>query len=163
MTAKSQTMINSTLSCDAFAKNPASTTLGNKNQKLIKRKKIAAEVNIKDRLFLLNPNFTDERLEPRNQLYFCPFNAMLEGVIKYYPQLTEQLEITYIDFKRPRKTIVNMLGEENQGTPLLIITNLEVDITDIKTKHVNEFTFVSGAEDILNYLAKVYSIPLPHP
>ena len=67
--------------------------------------------NHKDHLFLLNPNFKDDNKGIKDQVYYCPFNAMLEGVLKYFPHLREELKITYVDFPRPRKQIIEILGE----------------------------------------------------
>ena len=117
----------------------------------------------KDRLFLLNPGFEDSRLEPVNQKYYCPFNAMLEGVLGYYPELREKLEITYIDFPRPRKQIVEILGEENQGLPLLIIERRNLDLSSLKVREYEGVLFLAGSDEIVKYFAMAFSIPLPHP
>ena len=116
-----------------------------------------------DKLFLLNPSFTDNRLEPKDQLYFCPFNAMLEGVLKYYPELKDELEIIYVNFERPRQPICELLGEEHQGTPLLIIENKDLDISTLNVKDYNGKSFIVGPSDIVNYFALAYKIPIPHP
>lgn len=117
----------------------------------------------RDRLFLLNPNFTDSRLQPEGQHYFCPFNAMLEGILKYYPFLKDSLEITHVDFPRPRTSIVEIVGEENQGLPLMVIEKMDGDLSSISVKEFNDTFFIMGTEQILRYLAKTYGIPLPHP
>ena len=111
---------------------------------------------------MLNPDFTDDRLQPQGQLYFCPFNAMLEGVLKYYPNLHQHLDITHINFQRPRNIIVEMVGEENQDMPLLIIKNVVANPV-IGIKQCNDHKFIVGAENILKYLAINYHVPLPHP
>ena len=45
-------------------------------------------------LFLLKPDFTDSSADNEGRKYFCPHCAMIEGVLKYYPQLSEQIEET---------------------------------------------------------------------
>ena len=72
-------------------------------------------------LFLLNPNFNDKRLTPLKQAYYCPHCAMIEGILHYYPELRDSVEIVYVDFPRPRNAIIELLGEENQGCPVLLI------------------------------------------
>jgi len=116
-----------------------------------------------DRLFLLNPGFKDARFEPQNQLYYCPFNAMMEGILTYYPDLKQKIEIYHVDFSRPRKMIIEILGEENQGLPLLIIGRRDVDLSSIKTVNYQGNIFIRGTDDITKYLALAYQIPLPHP
>jgi len=117
---------------------------------------------IKDQLFLLNPGFTDARLEPQNQLYYCPFNAMMEGILTYYPELKKQIDIYHVDFPIPRKKIVEILGEENQGVPLLIIGRRDVDLSAIHVLKYQGNIFIRGTDDITKYLALAYQIPLPH-
>ncbi len=116
----------------------------------------------KDRLFLLNPNFMDADRQPEGQIYYCPFNAMLEGVLHYYPNLREDLEITYIDFPRPRTQIINLLGEENQGMPLMIIERKDIDLRALNVMHYEEKNFIMGSEAIATYLSLAYGIPVPH-
>lgn len=116
-----------------------------------------------DKLFLLNPNFKDDNLEPAGQLYYCPFNAMLEGVLHYYPELRDKLDITYVDFPRPRKEIVKYLGEENQGSPVLIIREEGTDLANIKVQKHNGNQFIHGNLAIAKYLARKFDIPQFHP
>lgn len=150
--------------CNAFAMDTMhSESIQISSKEYVAKHKVLTGNNNQDRLFLLNPNFIDSRLQPQGQVYFCPFNAMLEGVLKYYPTLHQYLNITYIDFQRPRKTIVQILGEENQSMPLLIIENSEVDLAAVNSKEFNSHVFVVGPENILKYLAKAYDVPLPHP
>lgn len=117
----------------------------------------------KDRLFLLNPNFKDERLGAESQFYFCPFNAMLEGVLHYYPELKDKLDITYVDFPRPRKPIIHLLGEENQGTPVLVLPSGQEHSTQLPVQQYRENRFIHGSEGIAAYLAEKYGIALIHP
>lgn len=83
------------------------------------------------KLFLLKPDFIDKNRDAHTK-YFCPENAMINGVINYYPKLKELLEIEYIDFERPRKQLIKLVGEENQGCPNLIISKNEIEgYTDV--------------------------------
>ena len=116
-----------------------------------------------DQLFLLNPNFSDHRIDKNNQLYYCPFNAMIEGVLKYFPEIREELNITYVDFPRPRKAIIEILGEEHQGTPLLIIARENVQLEGLNIKKANGRKFLHGAPDIAQYFSRTLGIARPHP
>ena len=82
------------------------------------------------KLFLLNPNFHDSRLTPPEQPYYCPHCAMVEGILQYYPGLREKMEVIYVDFPRPRNAIIELIGEENQGCPVLLISKAENETTD---------------------------------
>jgi hypothetical protein len=41
------------------------------------------------------------------------------GFLSYNPDISQQLEIIYIDYKRSRPRIIEYLGEENQSSPVL--------------------------------------------
>lgn len=116
-----------------------------------------------DQLFLLNPNFSDDRIGNKNQLYYCPFNVMIEGFLKYFPKIKEKLNITYVDFPRPRKAIIEILGKEHQGTPLLIIEQEDVQLEGLNIQSANGRKFVHGAPDIARYLSRAFAIAVPHP
>lgn len=88
---------------------------------------------------------------------------MLEGVIKYYPELKDHFEIVYIDFPRPRNKVIDLLGEENQSLPSLVINNNVMDLSSLNAKYSNDQLFLISAEDILKYFAQQHGIPLPHP
>ena len=62
--------------------------------------KLKKTPNKMTKLFLLRPNFPDKKLSETN-IYFCPDCAMIEGVLSYYPELKQKVEITYVDFEVP--------------------------------------------------------------
>jgi hypothetical protein len=68
----------------------------------------------KDTLFLLKPDFQDPGKDTR---YFCPGCAYLEGFLSFYPRVRHAIQVSYIDFPRPRAAIVGMLGETHQIAP----------------------------------------------
>jgi len=115
------------------------------------------------KLFLLKPGFTDPNMDNEGKLYYCPHNALIEGVIKYYPQLEEMIEIHRVDFKRPRPAIIELIGEENQSCPVLIIDNKQDKNTDTSyfTTHGDKL-FVDSTELICKYLAEKFGIGIPH-
>ena len=55
-----------------------------------------------DRLFLLNPGWTDDQGGP----WYCPPGARIEGVLSLYPRLREQVQVTHLDHPRPRAAVV---------------------------------------------------------
>lgn len=117
-----------------------------------------------EKLFLLKPNFKDIRVDSTEQDYYCPHCAMVEGVLTYYPSLREIIEVIHIDFQRPRNQLVELVGEENQGCPNLVIskqTNSNVQ-TDYFNSY-NDVLFVNKKELIVKYLADKYKIGKPHP
>ncbi len=115
------------------------------------------------KLFLLKPDFTDVNADNEGKLYYCPHNALIEGVIKYYPQLEEMLEINYVDFKRPRQAIIEIIGEENQSCPVLIIDNKKDSGVDTSYFTLyGDKLFVDSTELITKYLAEKFGIGTAH-
>jgi len=117
-----------------------------------------------ERLFLLNPDFQDVNVDGTTQLYYCPHNAMIEGLLKYYPELKNKIDIKYIDFPRPRKQLVKLIGEEHQGSPCLVISKDNAGKVD--TSYFNcsgEYLFVNKKELIARYFADKYHIGKLHP
>ena len=113
----------------------------------------------KDRLFLLKPDFKD-----KGELYFCPGCSLVEGVLSYYPHLRGELEISYVDFSRPRPAIVRLLGEENQSAPVLVLARKsEAEETPGYTvREYNGRYFVAEPWEVAYYLAARYGVARPH-
>ena len=57
---------------------------------------------LRDRLLLLKPDFMDQDQGP----CYCPACATIEGLLAFYPQLREALDISYLDFPRPRAAVI---------------------------------------------------------
>lgn len=117
-----------------------------------------------EKLFLLNPNFQDVKVDGTDQLYYCPHNAMIEGLLNYYPDLKHKIEIIHIDFPRPRKQLVALVGEENQGCPNLVISKDNSEMVDTSYFYENgENLFTNKKELIARYLGDKYQIGKSHP
>lgn len=69
-------------------------------------------------LFLL-PEFVDP--EEGEGPYVCPHCMAVEGLLSVYPRLRRALDIRYVPFKRPRTAIIDMIGEEHQSCPVLVM------------------------------------------
>ena len=113
----------------------------------------------KDRLFLIKPGFSDGTGGP----FYCPGCAHVEGVLSFYPWLRTQLDVTYVDFARPRPAIVALVGAENQGAPVLVLEGepRAVAEVEIKTAATGK-KFVSGEKEIGRYLAASQGSGKPH-
>ena len=110
-----------------------------------------------DRLYLLNPDWFDDEGGP----WFCPPGAVVEGVLSFYPQLREKIEITYLNHPRPRPAVIAEVGEANQSCPILVLDG-EFDWPDAKVSEVTGKRFLMDG-DIMPYLAARYGIGRPHP
>jgi hypothetical protein len=112
---------------------------------------------MKDRLYLLKPNFFDQ-----GKTYFCPGCAQVEGMLSFYPALRERIEVHYIEFPRPRPSLMAEVGEENQGCPKLVLGG-EYEVPPSTTAaEAKGHRFISAPLDICRYLASAYGVGEPH-
>ena len=70
-----------------------------------------------DVLFMLGPYFTDGAGRKR----YCGDSVAVEGLLSFFPILKKMVDVRYLDAARPRKAVVELLGEENQSLPVLVI------------------------------------------
>jgi hypothetical protein len=115
-----------------------------------------------DELFLLKPNFIDNMIDQEEKRYYCPSCAAIEGVLAYYPKLRELVEIVYVDFQKPRKAIVDSIGEDNQSCPVLVMDKNR-SIADAAIQSYNDKQFINSSDHIMKYLAETYKVGYPHP
>ena len=73
---------------------------------------------------------------------------MIEGALAIYPKWEEMVDVKRVGFDKPRKEVVELLGEENQWLPVLVLEEKQT-ITD--------------PVEIINYLADTYGGPAIHP
>ena len=114
------------------------------------------------KLFLLKPDFTDPDRDREGTLYYCPHNAIVEGVLKYYPQLEKEIEIVYIDFKRPRPLVIAEIGEENQSCPVLVANKNEAEDKTGYFSAYGDKLFINDENLILKYFAEKFGIGIAH-
>jgi hypothetical protein len=110
-----------------------------------------------DRLFLINPDWHDAEGGP----WYCPAGAIVEGVLAFYPKLRDQLDITYRDFPRPRPPVIELVGEDHQSCPILVLDGAH-DWPEAQTSAATGARFLQD-QAIIPYLAARYGIGLPHP
>jgi hypothetical protein len=95
-----------------------------------------------EKLFLLKADFEDlNRADGKK--YFCPECSPIEGLLSYYPRLRNEIEVHYVDFTRPRKILVDLIGEENQSCPVLVRP---------------DGSFINDMNQIIDYLTENYKI-----
>lgn len=113
----------------------------------------------RDVLYLLKEAFPDGGGLP----YFCPDCAYINGVLSYFPSLRHHLDIRYVDFPRPRQEIVDLIGLEHQGCPVLILSSPPpMDAMQLMTGESKGRFFISGPKAISQYWSHVYGVSRPH-
>ena len=113
----------------------------------------------KDIVFLLEPGFAED-----GKRWFCPYSAQVVGMMRWFPELEPTLDVRYVGFEKPRKPIVELIGEELQSCPVLVLAN---DVTlppqlDDKLIISKGRRVISETKAILHYLALTRGLPLPH-
>lgn len=119
---------------------------------------------MKPKLFLLKADFLDDRAGEQGQRYYCPYCVFVEGILSYYPQLNNELEIQRLSFDRPRRPLVAVLGEDHQFCPSLVLSKADITGGDPEGfQSTEEYFFTNDEKEIARYLANRYGIALPHP
>jgi hypothetical protein len=113
----------------------------------------------RDRLFLLRPDFEDPAYP--GQRFYCWHCALLEGVLSSFPILAERIDVERIAWPRPRRVLVDLVGEDNQSVPLLVLAGDTPD--ELATGAKEGVRFVAGKDAILSVLSRRHGIPDPHP
>lgn len=98
------------------------------------------------KLFLLKADFKDANRDDGKR-YFCPDCVMLEGLLSYYPRLRDEIDVNYVNFARPRKVLVDLIGEANQSCPVLVLEN---------------GTFINETNEIIQHLIDNHRIGEQH-
>ncbi|KQT44191.1 hypothetical protein ASG47_16655 [Devosia sp. Leaf420] len=106
-----------------------------------------------DRLFLIDPGF--EVTGRDDGPFVCPFCNQIEGLLASFPQLSLDIEVVRVAFPRPRQEVVALVGEANQGLPLLILGDNSPGDARVR----DGLHFVSDTERILELLAERHRFP----
>lgn len=95
--------------------------------------------------------------------FYCPDCGVVEGFFTYNPEIREQVDIIHVDFQRPRPEIIEQLGEENQGSPVLVLPDDSVSFDGVKKSMTTGKSFIEDSQSICNFLAHTYNGIFPHP
>ena len=72
----------------------------------------------RDTLFILRAPFEDRELEGA---WFCTSCATMEGALLANPHWANRIDVKRSEHPRPRREIINLIGEENQSMPVLVL------------------------------------------
>jgi hypothetical protein len=106
----------------------------------------------KDRLFLIQPGFQRPNRDT-DARFVCPACNIIEGLLASDPARAErQLLVTRVPFDRPRETVVNLIGLENQELPALVLGDELAPPSDAKVS--NGIYFINDCARIAELLAE---------
>jgi hypothetical protein len=111
---------------------------------------------VKDTLFLLKPGFSNAGLGP----LYCGDSVSVEGMLSFFPDLREKVDVRYIEFARPRRDLVDRLGEDNQSVPVLVLAEGEaIKDAGILAQTSGKARFLADERLIRRYLSVQYDLP----
>jgi hypothetical protein len=111
---------------------------------------------VKDQLYLLRPGFMNAGMGP----LYCSDSAPVEGVLSFFPQLRQLVDIHYLEFPRPREPLVKALSEKHQSLPVLILAaNRKVKDKELQPNTANGKWFFVDESSIRHYLSTQYDLP----
>lgn len=99
---------------------------------------------MKPKLFILKMPFVDDS----GRKWFCSHCAMIEGALRVNPDWCSFIDVRRIENRKPRTELIEIIGDENQWTPVLIL---------------NEGKTLKDPVEITQYLAKEFGGASPHP
>lgn len=110
---------------------------------------------MKDQLYLMQPGFVNAGLGP----YYCGDSVSVEGMLGFFPELREKIDVTYIAFPRPRQPIVDLIGEEHQSVPVLVLAEDAAAPDGIRLEAAGSCRFISDEKEIRKYLSARHDLP----
>ena len=113
----------------------------------------------RDRLFLLRPGFEDPAYP--GQRFYCWHCALIEGLLASFPTLAEKLDVERIAWPKPRQAVIELVGEENQWLPLLVLADGTTSPHQTGSHHGR--AFIADKDAILAALSEQHGFPVPHP
>jgi len=113
----------------------------------------------RDKLFLLLPGFEDPAYP--GQKFYCWHCALIEGVLASFPGLPQQLDVERIEWRRPRLPVIDIVGEENQSLPLLVLADRAK--SPHQTGTYQGRAFIADEDKILAALSERHGFSNPHP
>lgn len=113
----------------------------------------------RDKLIILKPGFEDPAYP--GQVFYCWHCVLMEGLLASFPDLAARLDVERVAWPRPRREVIELVGEENQSLPLLVLA--EGETSPHQTGTFNGRAFISDKDKILAALSDRHGIPVPHP
>jgi len=74
-----------------------------------------------------------------------------------------QLDVRRIEFPRPRKEIVELIGAKSQGCPVLVLDEVSDLPPEAKRSEETGRAYISGSTEICQFLGRTFGTVTPHP
>src|SRR3979490_2338278 len=103
---------------------------------------------MKDQLYLLRPGFMNAGMGP----LYCSDSAPVEGVLSFFPQLRQLVDIHCLTFPPPRAPLVKALGDPSPSLPVLILAaNRKLEDEELQQSNANGIWFFADQSSIRHY------------
>lgn len=111
---------------------------------------------MKDTLYLLRPGFMNAGIGP----LYCNDSAPVEGMLSFFPNLRQLLDVQYVQFARPRRPLVEALGPDHQSLPVLILApGRTLNPGAPQPESANGRLFFASERLVRDYLSTQYGFP----
>jgi hypothetical protein len=110
---------------------------------------------MKDQLFILAAPFADGGFE-----WYCNDCATLEGALISNPHWNDRIDVRRIGFARPRQQIIDLVGPDWQGCPMLVMGRARAPGDAIL---VGDYAILQDVRAIGRALTDRYGGVGPHP
>ncbi len=110
---------------------------------------------MKDQLFILKAPFVDGGFD-----WYCNDCATLEGALLVNPHWATKIDVRRIGFPRPRREVIELVGEEHQGLPMLV---MDAHNAPGDAERIGEFAVLKDIRAIGRALASRHGGVAPHP
>lgn len=110
---------------------------------------------MKDQLFILTQPFADGGFE-----WYCNDCATLEHALHLNPHWAEKIDVQRVAFPRPRTEVVELVGPDWQGLPMLV---MDKDRAPGDAIIVGDYAILQDVRAIGRALTSRYGGVGPHP
>jgi hypothetical protein len=110
---------------------------------------------MKDTLFLMKPGFMNAGLGP----FYCNDSAPVEGMLCFFPQLRALVDVVYVEFPRPRAPIVDLIGQDHQSVPVLVLADGSSLPLGLHARSSQGRRFLADEADIRAWLSHAFALP----
>ncbi len=110
---------------------------------------------MKDTLFILKAPFVDGGFD-----WYCNDCATLEAALAINPHWQDRIDVRRVDFPRPRHEVIEMVGEEYQSLPMLVMDGERGTSDSVR---VGKYAILTDVRAIGRALAHRHGGAGPHP